>query len=80
MYKAQANSTPANFLNGEVSLYLQNIAIRNRTTFSINGKGERFYIVDGKPIPAKDFEAMYPIQLVRKSVKGERIGGAQQIY
>lgn len=54
---------------GPIGRYVYNKSMRENTTFVISSK-KTGYILDGKIIPAEQFEAMYPLEIVRPEVKG----------
>lgn len=62
-------SSVHNYFRMNVAEYVRNKNVRTYTPFIIkNGKG--FYLVDGKEIPQKEFEAQFPLPLVLKKVEG----------
>lgn len=43
--------------------YLLHSEVRRNTTFRILPTGEGVYVVDGREVPIKEFEAAYPIPI-----------------
>ena len=54
---------------GPIDVYIHNKSMRENTPFQICGE-KTGYILDGKIIPTEQFEAMYPLEIIRPEVKG----------
>jgi hypothetical protein len=54
---------------GPIGTYLYNKSMRENTPFQICGE-KTGYILDGKIIPTEQFNKMYPLEIIRPSIKG----------
>lgn len=62
-----------------IKRYLQRKAIINNTRFIIDSTGEGYYILDGKRIPKKEFEAQHNIGVFpRANIKGKSASSANR--
>ncbi len=60
--------------------YCANIAVHNRVTKRYHPDGTTTVLYDGKEIPHKEFNEMYPVGLIDKSKHGERLDSRQRIF
>lgn len=54
-----------------------NKGIRASASFVYNPNGNSFYRYEGREIPEKEFEELYPIELKRINVKGDNVDKRQ---
>ena len=56
-----------NIRPGQYIQYSENMNVQMTTPFTVTNEGKGFYIVEGELIAKKDFESMYPLEIVRRS-------------
>lgn len=79
MSRTTADQTKPKYFNGSVSAYVKNKEARNKYTFTIDSNGESYYMVDGKKLSEKEFNAMFPIGLINIGWK-EHLDSRQRIF
>jgi len=76
MTKAQAKQIN----NNGIHTYLAMKRYRAEATFCYRCCGGSYWLVNGHQLTQEQFDSMYPLVMENHNVKGDRIGGKQQIF
>lgn len=66
--------------NNGIHTYLAMKRYRAEATFCYRCGGGSYWLVNGHRLSQEQFDAMFPLDMPKSNVKGQRIGSPQQIH